>query len=68
MEKEIERDVKKAIKQLLTCGKLYFTLSQELREFIDICIDEVIIACESRPIFEADLISIILDVYANGEY
>lgn len=68
MEKEIERNVKKAVKRLLSCGKLYFTLSQELREFIDICIDEVILACENGPVFDSDLIGIILDVYKNGGY
>lgn len=68
MEKEIERNVKKAVKRLLSCGKLYFTLSQELREFIDICTDEVILACESGPVFEPELIGIILDVYESGGY
>ena len=68
MEKDIERDVKKAIKRLLTCGKLSFTFSQEFREFIDTCIDEVILACENGPVFESDLFGIILDVYENGGY
>lgn len=65
MEKEIEKSVKRTIKQLLAQDVLYFTFSQELCEFIDTCIDEVFAACERGPVFESDCIRIITDVFTS---
>ena len=65
MEKEIEKSVKKAIKQLLAQDVIYFTFTQELTEFMDVCMEEVLVACECGPVFESDCIRIITDVFAS---